>query len=116
MTRARPRYLYRVVKSEQPDETAFSSPARQGRRLQPPITPEVLGAWRSVSFWDTPEAAEELARAYPKLGQWIATVELPPEIAPVPYGRLDTGTLRPTRPTCCERWYGSYPFGRVTVR
>ncbi len=86
MTRARPRYLYRVVKSEQPDETAFSSPARQGRRLQPPITPEVLGAWRSVSFWDTPEAAEELARAYPKLGQWIATVELPPEIAPVPYG------------------------------
>lgn len=80
------RRLYRVVSSATPTEADFRSPERQGRRLRPPVTPELLRSFRSVSAWDTLEGAEAAARDYPKLGRYIAILELPPQIAPVRFG------------------------------
>lgn len=84
-----------MVRSERPDETAFWSPARHGRQLRGTITPDLARSWRSVSFWDSREAAERLAHAYPRLGRWIAVVELPPDVQAVaagPPGHVDVET------------------------
>jgi len=81
-----PRRFYRVVSSANPTEADFRSPERQGRSLRPPITPELRRSFRSVSGWDTREGAQAAARDYPKLGRYIAILELPPRIAPVRFG------------------------------
>lgn len=37
-------------------------------------------------MWDTREGAEGVARAFPQLGAWIAVLELPDDLVPVPFG------------------------------
>lgn len=81
-----PRSVYRVVTADPPAETDFYSPERQGRRLRPPITPELLRSFRSVSVWDTLEGAQQVARDFPKLGRYVAVLELSPHIAPERFG------------------------------
>lgn len=81
-----PHRFYRVVSSEAPTEADFHSAERQGRKLRPPVTPELLRSFRSVSAWDTLEGAEQAARDYPRLGTHVAILELPPHIARVRFG------------------------------
>lgn len=78
--------FYRVVSSETPTEADFHSTERQGRKLRPPVTPELLRSFRSVSAWDTLEGAERAARDYPKLGTYVAILELLPHIARIRFG------------------------------
>lgn len=81
-----PRRLYRIVSSATPAEADFRSAERQGRRLRQPVTPELLRSFRSVSAWDTFERAEAAARDYPKLGRYVAVLQLPPHIRAVRFG------------------------------
>jgi hypothetical protein len=70
------RTFYRVVKTDPPTLTDFTSNAARGRPLPDP-TPETRRLWAGLSVNATEAQARRRARQYPALGAWIARLELP---------------------------------------
>lgn len=58
-----------------PSERDFWSHQRLGRVLRDP-TPQSLDQWAGVSVYAEFEDAVNQCRQFPRLGQWIATVDL----------------------------------------
>ena len=67
--------LFRIVKSDPPSAEDFTSPMMLGvlpqRRER-----EHPGEWAGLSMFDSIERARAMAQHYPRLGGWIATVNL----------------------------------------
>lgn len=69
--------LYRIVKEEGPTAEDFTSKMMQGhwpqrRDRQHP------NEWVGLSMFDSAELARRMARRFPILGTWVATVQLDP--------------------------------------
>ncbi len=75
------RRLYRIVENDPPTPWDFTSAKRRGRVLRRSSS-EPLRIWDGLSAFETVEQARAQARAYPRLGQFIATLDLPlvPEV------------------------------------
>lgn len=71
------RRLYRVVKSDPPMRTDFTSNAALGRPLRPGSSAEARRLWDGLSVTDTPEGASKLQRRFPQLGAYIAVLDIP---------------------------------------
>lgn len=86
------RVFYRIVQAERPTEDDFTSNYAKGRppRAMERENPEVH---RSISVFARREEALAVQQTYPKLGSWIAEIELAdaePEIVvrgPGPHSR-----------------------------
>ena len=78
--------FYRVVRSPTPTLTDFYSPERQGRKVSLAATSDLLRSFRSVSVWDTLDGAARVARDYPKLGRYVAVIELPANVTALRFG------------------------------
>jgi hypothetical protein len=68
--------FYRIVKSNPPMLADFLSQRSLGRPLRRD-TPEMRRSWEGVSVYDTLEAARETALRYPRIGEFIAEVQIP---------------------------------------
>jgi hypothetical protein len=68
---------YRIVRSNPPTAEDFTSPMMLGK---PPQRRErqYPGEWAGLSMFDSVESARAMARRFPILGGWIATVQLDP--------------------------------------
>ena len=67
--------FYRVVQTNPPTEADFLSHKARGVPLRGD-TPELRRSWEGVSVTSTLEAAQNLAARFPRLGQFIAILEL----------------------------------------
>ena len=75
------RRLYRIVENDPPTAWDFTSAKRRGRVLRR-SSPELLRIWDGLSAFETIDQALAQARAYPRLGRYIAALDLPavPEV------------------------------------
>jgi hypothetical protein len=71
------RTFYRIVKSDPPTLRDFMSFQELGQRPRDLNDPEVLRRWDKVSVWDEEQRARRLARLRPRLGAFIARLEIP---------------------------------------
>jgi len=79
-----PEWLYRIVKTNPPDEDSFLSnwqmrenDIRAGRRPRPlPKDGEGLHTWSGVSLYASAEKARSMAQRYPKLGSFIVPLQV----------------------------------------
>jgi hypothetical protein len=70
-----PRSIFRVVKQNPPAPSSFLSVAAQGRGPKG-ATQAALLTWLAVSTFTTAAEARKTARMFPKMGAWIAEVDL----------------------------------------
>jgi hypothetical protein len=75
--------FYRITKSNPPTVEDFKSHAELGLS-KPPDLPQ--RRWEGVSMWNDIERATALALRRPKLGTFIAEVELPDSVERAPEG------------------------------
>jgi hypothetical protein len=68
---------YRIVKSDPPTLQDFMSLAELGQRPRNPNDPEVIRRWDKLSVWGEEQRAHEWARLHPRLGAYIARLDLP---------------------------------------
>ena len=69
--------FYRIVRSDAPTPRDFMSFQELGQRPRNPDDPEVVRRWDKVSMWDDEERARKWARLRPRLGAFIARVDIP---------------------------------------
>jgi hypothetical protein len=69
--------FYRIVKTNPPTLQDFMSFEELGRRPRDPNDPEVLRRWDKVSVWEDERRAREWARRLPRLGAYIARLDIP---------------------------------------
>ncbi len=69
--------LYRIVRSETPAATDFTSGMMQGK-LPQRRDRQYPGEWAALSMFDTAAQARQMAHRFPILGGWVATVSLDP--------------------------------------
>jgi hypothetical protein len=69
--------FYRIVRSDPPTLRDFMSFQELGQRPRNPNDPEVLRRWDKVSVWDEEQRAHQWARLHPRLGAYIAKLDLP---------------------------------------
>jgi hypothetical protein len=67
--------FYRVVKANPPTERDFYSYRELGLPLRRD-TPELRRSWEGVSVRSTLDSARDLVRQFPRLGRFIAILEL----------------------------------------
>jgi hypothetical protein len=67
--------VYRIAKTNPPAESDFHSYRAMGRRLIRD-TPELRRSREGVSVYDTIEAARATAMQYPRIGSFIAELEI----------------------------------------
>ncbi len=77
--------LYRVVKTDPPTTEDFLSHRERGIPLQK-NTPELRRSWEGVSATTTLEAAHSLAALFPRMGSFVAVLEIDPD-GPVRFER-----------------------------
>ncbi len=75
------RVLYRIVHHDPPEVSDFLSNAALGKVLRRP-TPETERWWRGISTCATEQVARTRAQQAPRLGRYIAHLEIP-RAAPV---------------------------------
>jgi hypothetical protein len=68
--------FYRVVRHNPPTEQDFLSHTALGRRLPANSTPEIRRSWEGVSVRSTLPAVRALARQFPRIGSFIAVLEI----------------------------------------
>jgi hypothetical protein len=97
------RTFYRIVKSDPPTLQDFMSFQELGQRPRDPNDPEVLRRWDKVSVWDEEGRARKWARDRPRLGAYIARLDLPDDstIAAEPSGPTGHYSLAAT---AAELW------------
>jgi hypothetical protein len=71
------RTFYRIVKTNPPTLQDFMSNRELGRRPRDPNDPEVLRRWDKVSVWGEEQRAHQWARERPRLGAYVARLDLP---------------------------------------
>jgi hypothetical protein len=69
--------FYRIVRTDPPTEADFLSFHALGRPLRNP-TPETRRMWEGVSVQSTQESARSLTALSPRLGQFIAVMDVAP--------------------------------------
>jgi hypothetical protein len=69
--------FYRIVKSAPPTLQDFMSFQELGKRPRDPDDSEVLRRWDKVSVWGEEQRAHQWARLHPRLGAFIARLDLP---------------------------------------
>jgi hypothetical protein len=69
--------FYRIVKGDPPKLEDFMSFQELGRRPRDPNDPEVRRRWDKVSVWGEARRAHQWARLHPRLGGYIARLDLP---------------------------------------
>ena len=74
------RVLYRIVHHDPPEMSDFLSNAALGKVLRRP-TPETERWWRGISTCATEQDARVLAQQAPRLGRYIARLEIPTGVA-----------------------------------
>jgi hypothetical protein len=67
--------VYRIVRSNPPTVEDFTSPMMLGR-LPQRRERQFPGEWAGLSTFDSFESARTMARRFPVLGRWIATLRL----------------------------------------
>jgi hypothetical protein len=77
--------FYRIVQTDPPTEADFLSYRAQGRRLVRD-TPELRRSWEGVSVYDSFGRARSVALRYPRIGTFIAELEIA-EDGPVRYAQ-----------------------------
>ena len=75
--------FYRIVRTDPPTEADFLSYEALGRQLRRE-TPELRRSWSGVSVYTSERAAREIAARLPRLGAFIAELEVV-EDGPVTY-------------------------------
>src|SRR5215208_3956814 len=70
------RVAYRILRTNRPTPTDFTSNAALGRRLENPSL-QRQRLWEGISVWGTLAQARRLARRYPRTGQWISELRIP---------------------------------------
>ena len=68
--------LYRIVLSDPPTRLDFESYEAQGRKPPRGATSRLLEMWSGVSTYDSKEAARAWAVQRPRLGRFIATLQI----------------------------------------
>ena len=69
------RVFYRLVHGDPPTLWDFTSSHARGRVLRHP-TAETLRLWDGLSVFETEAQARQQARAFPRLGRYIAALEI----------------------------------------
>jgi hypothetical protein len=82
------RTFYRIVKHNPPTLQDFMSFQELGRQPRHPTDPEVLRRWDKVSVWGSEQQARRLAKRFPRLGAYIAKLDLPDD-STIPVRRPD---------------------------
>jgi hypothetical protein len=80
--------VYRVVRADPPTVADFRSHEARGRPVPPGAPEESRRLWSGISVYDTEERARQTARDYPRLGAYIAELDIP-----------EGGTVRAQRTT-----------------
>ncbi len=68
---------YRIVKSDPPTLMDFTSNAALGRPLRSGSSEEARYLWSGLSVMETQEQARTLQRRFPRLGAYIAVLDIP---------------------------------------
>ena len=68
---------YRVVRKNPPGPEDFLSLAAEGKAPPQNASPDLLFRWGCVSVFRLIEGAQQLSRAKPDKGDWIAILEIP---------------------------------------
>ncbi len=77
-------HVFRVLKGQQADRDDFLSD--EARKKRPRETsPEGLARHHGFSVWRTEEHARAVARRFPRLGTYIAEVDLPVDATLLPF-------------------------------
>jgi hypothetical protein len=74
-----PRTFYRILKGRQPTIYDFLSHYAKGwepRRRDP----ETLRKWRGISVYTTEEQARATGRRFPRIGRYIARLQIPDDV------------------------------------
>lgn len=71
--------LYRVVRTDPPTVAEFRSHEARGHRLPPGAPEETRRLWSGISVYETAERARQTALDYPRLGTYIAVLDIPEE-------------------------------------
>ena len=69
-------FLYRVVRGDPPTTADFRSHEARGRPLPPGANEQTRRLWSGISVYDTEERARQAALDYPRLGAYIAMLEV----------------------------------------
>jgi hypothetical protein len=69
--------FYRIVKSAPPTLQDFMSFQELGKQPRNPDDPEVVRRGDKVSVWGEEQRAHQWARLHPRLGRYIARLDLP---------------------------------------
>jgi hypothetical protein len=64
---------WRIVRADPPTEGDFLSNAARGRR-PPDADPETIRLWNGLSAYGSEDAARRTARAFPRIGTFLAAV------------------------------------------
>lgn len=72
----RPTRFFRVIESNPATHWDLLSSARRGRKLRQ-RTPELDRLFAGLSVFETKEQACQQARTYPKLGRYVAEIDIP---------------------------------------
>jgi hypothetical protein len=83
-----PRVFYRIVRSDTPTDDDFRSFAALGRPRPPSVQPPRL--WEGISVYDTEERAGRMAQNRPRIGAYIARLDIPPD------AQIEAARTRPT--------------------
>jgi hypothetical protein len=75
--------FHRIVANNPPKEADFMSKEALGHGRPRSVTPE---SWAGVSTFDSLEAARNLAKALPRLGEFVAILEVPDHVVRVKSG------------------------------
>jgi hypothetical protein len=71
--------FYRVVRNSPPTLRDFSSNEALGKQPRNP-TPDLLRRWGAISVLGTMALAQRYARLFPRLGSYVAEIDLPDEL------------------------------------
>jgi hypothetical protein len=76
----RPTHFFRIVESNPPTLWDFLSAARRGRQLRR-RTPELERLFAGISLFETFAQARDQAQVFPQLGEFIAEIVVPNDLA-----------------------------------